>query len=525
MPKRKAAAAALSSHAGSEDESMIQADGAPQERRDGARPTKKARGRPRSKSTEMQPSPQVRGESNNRAPEPEGSGKKSGKRGRPKGTRNSVQAVPQDEPEEQNRAAEAVSEAESHAVESAPVSNDELADAPKPSKRTKSSKSGKNGSSRARKAADKPVIADGEFEYTPSSKRRQPSPDGRDVQPEKPRTREKAGSKDKNPLAEVENNLPEDAPEEVDETVLQEAPVGAGSRSVSPAKRRQSQRDVRASPSKLRTSDEPELRRKIGELTKKCDTLESRYRTLKEIGIVEANANMEKLRKQCETMTTASNNLIAALKAELEAQKALGQQSRKLQKQLQERDAEVAQLKTHAEDTESQLSFAQNEVKALQTKLSAARNTAASLENAAANMKVPGSAIKGGANRATAAANAEAAQAAQFAQLKEDLYSDLTGLIIRDIKKRPADTLYDCIQTGSNGTLHFKLVVPHVSSTNYESAEFQYIPLLDDKRDRDLIDILPEYLTVDITFARQQASKFYTRVIDVLTKRRSTAAK
>lgn len=229
------------------------------------------------------------------------------------------------------------------------------------------------------------------------------------------------------------------------------------------------------------------------------------------------------------------------MKAELEAQKALGQQSRKLQKQLQERDAEVAQLKTHAEETETQLSSAQNEVKALQTKLSAARNTAASLETAAANLKVPGSAIKGGGNRANAAANAEAAQAAQFAQLKEDLYSDLTGLIIRDIKKRQSDTLYDCIQTGSNGSkytgstvhcacadsataLHFKLVVPHVSSTNYESAEFQYIPLLDDKRDRDLIDILPEYLTVDITFVRQQASKFYTRVIDALTKRRSTAA-
>lgn len=58
--------------------------------------------------------------------------------------------------------------------------------------------------------------------------------------------------------------------------------------------------------------------------------------------------------------------------------------------------------------------------------------------------------MKGGAaNRATAAANAEATQ---MAQLKEELYSDLTGLIIRDVKNRESDHLYDCIQTGVNGS-------------------------------------------------------------------------
>lgn len=147
----------------------------------------------------------------------------------------------------------------------------------------------------------------------------------------------------------------------------------------------------------------------------------------------------------------ASNNLVNSLKEELAAQKALGQQSRQLQKQLGDRDAEVAGLKSQAGEAASQLSSAQTEVKALQTKLSAARNTAASLENAAA--KAPGSAIKGGgANRATAAASAEIAHATQFAQLKEDLYSDLTGLIVRDVKKGETENLYDCIQTGANGS-------------------------------------------------------------------------
>jgi DNA repair exonuclease SbcCD ATPase subunit len=150
--------------------------------------------------------------------------------------------------------------------------------------------------------------------------------------------------------------------------------------------------------------------------------------------------------------------LVASLKAELDAQRKLGLQSRGLQKQLKDRDDELARLKSGADEAQAQLASAQSEVKALQTKLAAARNTAASLEGAA---KVPGNTIKGGAaNRANAAATAEAAQASQLAQLKEDLYSDLTGLIVRDVKNRELDYLYDCIQTGINGSklLHFQVI-------------------------------------------------------------------
>lgn len=151
---------------------------------------------------------------------------------------------------------------------------------------------------------------------------------------------------------------------------------------------------------------------------------------------------------------------MASLKSELESQRALGQQSRQLQKQLKERDVGKSQLKSEADEARSQLAAAQSEIKALQTKLAAARNTAASLESAS---RAPGSAIKGGpASRANAAANAEAAQVAQTAQLKEELYSDLTGLIIRDVKTRDSDFLYDCIQTGVNGSMwpNFPRCVP-----------------------------------------------------------------
>jgi hypothetical protein len=225
----------------------------------------------------------------------------------------------------------------------------------------------------------------------------------------------------------------------------------------------------------------------------------------------------------------------------LAAQKILGQQTRTLQKKLKERDAEVAGLQSKVDSLSQQLSTAQTEVKTLQTKLAAARNAATSAESVAS--KAPGSAVKNSGASRNAAGGVEA-QAAQLAQLKEDLYSDLTGLIIRAVKKRESDYLYDCIQTGVNGSkstgpivfvgcwvlsltastaLHFKLAVSHDGdgkSTDYDNTEFQYMPLLDTNRDRDLVDILPEYLTVDITFSRQHASKFYTRVIDTLTKRR-----
>jgi hypothetical protein len=35
-----------------------------------------------------------------------------------------------------------------------------------------------------------------------------------------------------------------------------------------------------------------------------------------------------------------------------------------------------------------------------------------------------------------------------------------------------------------------------------------------------MMDLMPNYLTEEITFAREDAAKFYCRVLDTLTKRR-----
>ena len=206
-----------------------------------------------------------------------------------------------------------------------------------------------------------------------------------------------------------------------------------------------------------------------------------------------------------------------------------------MRKQLEDSEAKVDDLQTKVTGLTTSLSESKTEIKALTMKLSAARSA-----EAAAVSKVPGSAIKGGA--AIKAANNQ--QVAVSAQMKEDLYGDLTGLIVRGIKREGGEDIYDCIQTGRNGSkylphinafllfmekrnetngvllaLHFKLAICNdPSSDDYDEAQFLYMPQLDPNRDRALIEMLPDYLVEEITFPRPHANKFYARVMKALTE-------
>ena len=55
---------------------------------------------------------------------------------------------------------------------------------------------------------------------------------------------------------------------------------------------------------------------------------------------------------------------------------------------------------------------------------------------------------------------------------------------------------------------------------SFEETEYLYQPLLDADRDYEMMKMMPSYLTEEITFARLNASKFYGRVVDTLTKKR-----
>ncbi|QPC76414.1 hypothetical protein HYE68_007166 [Fusarium pseudograminearum] len=254
-------------------------------------------------------------------------------------------------------------------------------------------------------------------------------------------------------------------------------------------------------------------RRRLEDLTKKYAALESSHRDLREVGVREAERNFERLKKQAEERTAAATKLIAELKAELAAQTTLANESEELRKQLEANKTEKESLEITIKTLNGSLSEAKSEIKSLSTKLAAARSNET-------NSRVPGSAIKttGLMNR-TAQAGAAHAHAAQVtAQAKERLYADLTDLILRGVKQDEAEDIFDCIQTGRNGTLHFKLAVENDASDNYEDVSFTYQPQLNPGRDQELIDVLPGYLTEEITFPRSQAPKFYSRVNKSLTE-------
>lgn len=137
------------------------------------------------------------------------------------------------------------------------------------------------------------------------------------------------------------------------------------------------------------------------------------------------------------------------MKADLASQSSLAKESRALKKKVESQAEEMATLKAQLAQTKSSLEETQAQNKMLATKLVANRSAAASVESV--NTKGQGSTVtaNGGIR---IMGTAEAAQVAQAAQLKEDLYSDLTGLIIRGVKREADDDIFDCIQTGRNGS-------------------------------------------------------------------------
>lgn len=142
-------------------------------------------------------------------------------------------------------------------------------------------------------------------------------------------------------------------------------------------------------------------------------------------------------------------DLIKELKSKLAVQTALVKKSEVLKTKLETQNAEAVTLKEQIAKLKASLSDAQSENKTLATKLAANRIAAASVESA--HSKTPGSAMKANGG-IRLMGTAEAAQVAQAAQLKEDLYSDLTGLIIRSVKREAEEDIFDCIQTGRNGS-------------------------------------------------------------------------
>ncbi|KAL9081880.1 MAG: hypothetical protein Q9159_006930 [Coniocarpon cinnabarinum] len=262
-------------------------------------------------------------------------------------------------------------------------------------------------------------------------------------------------------------------------------------------------------------------KRRLSAMTKRFESLEVQYEQLKNVAVKEAETNYDELKERTNEQQKAADSLVSHLRTELASQASAAAEAKDLQSRVSDLQALTEKLKKDNESLQTNLTSAQADMKALQVKLAATR--AASEQRA-----VPNSAVKKGVNgkQALAAGSADTQKLA----IKEQLYGDLTGLIIRDVKRREDEDgnmdVYDCIQTGRNGTLRFHLAVPNPQPPGvaYGDADLEYSPLLDPSNDRTLIEILPDYLTDEILFPQKEAQRFYGRINEFIMKSRPSPA-
>ncbi|KEQ78593.1 hypothetical protein M438DRAFT_350340 [Aureobasidium pullulans EXF-150] len=414
------------------------------------------------------------------------------------------------------------------APEPDPVPEQEAAPAPTTAPVKKATKSTKAKSAEAQPEKEKPVA-----KSKPKTKRA-PSPEPAPVIPEtqpEPEEIEQSIVEEEEPPADLmdidrEPSSPPPPPKSHSRQPSasiqrQAAPGAAYSRARSTSRQPGTYSRGRSASDTERRMAESEASRRLADMTKKYEEMRMKYDSLTELGPKAAEANFERLKKATDQKAKDANDLIASLKKELadlrKTSSSTTAESAKLQSQVASLTSENEKLKGDQKTTHQSLTESQNEAKALTAKLEAARKTNAE--------KVPGSAVKRIDHGKMGGASAEAVKENA---LKEELYRDLTGLIITSVKRKDGEDEYSCIQTGRNGTLHFHLTVATDSAVtnpktpsglSYEDTEFAYEPLLDTNRDADLMDILPDYLTEEICFPRNHAVKFYTKVVESMTKR------
>ena len=215
-----------------------------------------------------------------------------------------------------------------------------------------------------------------------------------------------------------------------------------------------------------RRGGDPELRRKLNDMTSKYENLNLKYQNLQEIGKGNAESNFEKLKRASDQKAKDADSLISSLKKEIAelkkassssaASKDTSAETSALQKQISTLTTTNTSLTTERDNLKSSLSVAQNEVKSLEAKLIAARQQ---LSNSNAAQEKPAANAKDNLSRSVGPG---ATDAQKELKMKENLYSDLTGLIIRGVKRKEGEDEYDCIQTGRNGS---KLLDPLSSNS------------------------------------------------------------
>lgn len=188
---------------------------------------------------------------------------------------------------------------------------------------------------------------------------------------------------------------------------------------------------------------DPELRRALNDMTKKYENLQLKYESLEDVSKEDAETNFQQLKRASDQKAKGANELIAALKKDLaDVRKSAGSSEKK---QISTLTATNEKIAAERDDLKEKLKVSQNEVKSMEAKLIAARQQ---LSSSVLEAKAQATAATKLSHNSTAGLG----DAQKEAKMKENLYADLTGLIVCGVKRLDGEDVYDCIQTGRNGS-------------------------------------------------------------------------
>ncbi|RVD80319.1 uncharacterized protein DFL_008221 [Arthrobotrys flagrans] len=222
--------------------------------------------------------------------------------------------------------------------------------------------------------------------------------------------------------------------------------------------------------------------------------LKLKYEKLRRLQTDDADAIHAEQIKTLEERDKASQRIIENLKAELKSR------SISLQ-QLQEKDRRIQELEKQNSLMEDKIGRLLQDHAVLSAKLETARNIG----------KTP-------SNNSKAIAPSGASK--EFSQHRENLYSDLCGLIVVNVKSDEDGGIeYDCLSTGKNGALHFKLQLDaedDEDEVDDDGPYFTYNPMLERGRDERLIAVLPPIFRDEMNFKRTRGVDFYLQLMQSL---------
>ncbi|OZJ05857.1 hypothetical protein BZG36_00863 [Bifiguratus adelaidae] len=225
--------------------------------------------------------------------------------------------------------------------------------------------------------------------------------------------------------------------------------------------------------------------------------LEAKYNNLRSLRITEAEENLMEFKKALDDRIQATEKVVEQLKAE----------NRMLEK---EADTLRARANSsghgHTDELSSRERALELEINKLRENERLAEENTAVLHKEIQSLKRKALKLERENDNHHNARSLEMSTGDVDGAICKDFYNDLSGVFIRDVKKTDKGLLFDCLQTGPNGTLHYYLIQLDDGET------FEYRPRFEDAKDEALIESLPDYMAEEISFHKSQAPVFLMRI-------------